>query len=59
MFQQSLDTVEILKELPLANICPFYKKVDRALLPKSIGNIPYGHVRKCVNLSPFYLTISI
>ena len=31
LFQKSLDTGEIPKEWPLANICPFYKKGDRAL----------------------------
>ena len=31
LFQKSLDTGEILKEWPLANICPLYKKGDRAL----------------------------
>ena len=31
LFQQSLDKDEILKEWSLANICPLYKKDDRAL----------------------------
>ena len=31
LFQQSLDTVEIPKEWLLANICPLFKKGDRAL----------------------------
>ena len=31
LFQKSLDTGEIPKELVLANICPLYKKGDRAL----------------------------
>ena len=31
LFQNSLDTGEILKEWSLANICPLYKKGNRAL----------------------------
>ena len=31
LFQQSIDTSEIPKEWPLANICPLFKKSDRSL----------------------------
>ena len=31
LFQQSIDTGEIQKELSLANICPLFKKSDRSL----------------------------
>ena len=31
LFQQSLDTGEILEKWSLANICPLFKKGDRAL----------------------------
>ena len=31
LFQQSIDTGEILKEWSLANICPLFKKGDRSL----------------------------
>ena len=31
LFQQSIDTGEIPKECPLANICPLFKKSDRSL----------------------------
>ena len=44
LFQQSLDTGEIPKEWSLANICPLYKKGDRALAcnyrPVSLTYVP-------------------
>ena len=44
LFQKSLDTGEIPKEWPLANICPLYKKGDRALAcnyrPVSLTCVP-------------------
>ena len=44
LFQKSLDTGEIPKELSLANICPLYKKGDRALAcnyrPVSLTCVP-------------------
>ena len=45
LFQKSLDTGEIPKEWSLANICPLYKKGDRALAcnycPVSLTCVPY------------------
>ena len=44
VFQKSLDTGEILKEWFLTNICPLYKKGDRALArdyrPVSLTCVP-------------------
>ena len=44
LFQQSLDTGEILKEWSLANICPLYKKLDKVLAciyhPVSLTYVP-------------------
>ena len=44
LFQKSLDTGEIPKEKSLANICPLYKKGDRALAcnycPVSLTCVP-------------------
>ena len=44
LFQQSLDTDEIPKEWFLANICPLFKKSDRALAcnyrPMSLTCVP-------------------
>ena len=44
LFQKSLDTGEIPKEWSLANICPLYKKGDRALAcnyrPVSLTCVP-------------------
>ena len=44
LFQQSLDKDEIPKEWSLANICPLYKKGDRALpsnyRPVSLTSVP-------------------
>ena len=45
LFQQSIDTVEIPKELSLANICPLFKKSDRSRAcnyrPVSLTCVPY------------------
>ena len=44
LFQQSMDTGEIPKECPLANICPLFKKSDRSLVcsyrPVSLTCVP-------------------
>ena len=44
LFQQSIDTGEILKEWSLANICPLFKKSDRSLAcnyrPVSLTCVP-------------------
>ena len=44
LFQQSIDTDEIPKELSLANICPLFKKSDRSLVcnyrPLSLTCVP-------------------
>ena len=56
LFQKSLDTGEIPKEWSLANICPLYKKGDRALAcnyrPVSLTCVPcklLGHI-VCSNI---------
>ena len=52
LFQKSLDTGEIPKEWPLANICPLYKKGDRALAcnyrPVSLTCVPYKLLKHIV-----------
>ena len=55
LFQQSLDKGEIPKEWFLANICPFYKKGDRALPnnyhPVSLTCIPCKMLEHTVHIN--------